>query len=50
MPPTYVFVIDVSFAAAACGMLGAACSTIKASLDSLPGDERTQVAFITFDK
>ncbi|EFN54134.1 hypothetical protein CHLNCDRAFT_135519 [Chlorella variabilis] len=49
MPPTYVFVIDVSFAAAACGMLGAACSTIKASLDSLPGDERTQVAFITFD-
>jgi len=50
MPPTYVFVIDVSFAAASSGMLRAACSSIKASLDSLPGDERTQVAFITFDK
>lgn len=50
MPPTYVFVIDVSNAAAASGMLRAACGAIKASLDSLPGDERTQVAFITFDK
>lgn len=49
MPPTYVFVIDVSFAAAASGMLGAVCATIKESLDLLPGDERTQVAFITFD-
>lgn len=26
------------------------CATIKESLDLLPGDERTQVAFITFDK
>ncbi|KAI7835269.1 hypothetical protein COHA_010829, partial [Chlorella ohadii] len=43
MPPTYVFVIDVSFAAAASGMLGAVCATIKESLDLLPGDERTQV-------
>ena len=50
MPPTYVFVIDVSHAAAASGMLAAACATIKGTLDSLPGDERTLVAFITFDK
>jgi hypothetical protein len=50
MPPTYVFLIDVSFAAAACGMLGAACATIKEALDCLPGDERTQVAFITYDR
>lgn len=50
MPPTYVFVIDVSFAAASSGMLRSVCGAIKASLDSLPGDERTQVAFITFDK
>lgn len=50
MPPTYVFVIDVSFAAASSGMLGSVCATIKESLDQLPGDERTQVAFITFDK
>ena len=50
MPPTYVFVIDVSLAAAASGMLRTACAAIKASLDSLPGEERAQVAFITFDK
>ena len=50
MPPTYVFVIDVSFAAASSGMLAVACATIKECLDSLPGDERTQVAFITYDK
>ena len=50
MPPTYVFVIDVSFAAASSGMLAAACAGIAESLDGLPGDERTQVAFITFDK
>lgn len=50
MPPTYVFVIDVSFAAAACGMLGAVCATIRECLDALPGDERTQVAFITYDR
>lgn len=50
MPPTYVFVIDVSSAAAASGMLRVACAAIKASLDSLPGDERTLVAFITYDK
>lgn len=49
MPPTYVFVIDVSSAAAASGMLRVACAAIKASLDSLPGDERTLVAFITYD-
>lgn len=49
MPPTYVFVIDVSTAAAACGMLTTVCETIAACLDRLPGDDRTQVAFITFD-
>jgi hypothetical protein len=50
MPPTYVFVIDVSTAAAACGMLPTVCETIAACLDRLPGDDRTQVAFITFDR
>ena len=50
MPPTYVFVIDVSFAAASAGMISAACESIKRILSKLPGDERTRAAVITFDK
>jgi protein transport protein SEC24 len=48
-PPVYVFVLDVSWAAISNGVLAAACQTIKANLDQLPGGERTQVGFITFD-
>ena len=50
MPPTFVFVIDVSFAAASSGMLASACASIKSILGKLPGDDRTRVALITFDK
>lgn len=50
MPPTFVFVIDVSFAAASAGMIASACESIKKSLSSLPGDDRTRIAIITFDK
>jgi hypothetical protein len=50
MPPTYVFLIDVSFAAAACGAIGVACRTIKENLDKLPGGERTRIAIMTFDR
>ena len=50
MPPTFVFLIDVSFAAASSGMIQVACDAIKSNLASLPGDERTRVAVITFDK
>lgn len=50
MPPTYVFLIDVSFAAAASGMLGIVCHAIKSCLNGLPGGERTQIAIITYDK
>jgi hypothetical protein len=49
MPPVYFFVIDVSAAAYACGMVSVVASTIKACLDQLPGDERTLVGFITYD-
>ncbi|KAG7669812.1 hypothetical protein Ndes2437B_g05999 [Nannochloris sp. 'desiccata'] len=49
MPPTYVFVIDVSFAAAANGMLGVTCNAIKSCIDQLTGEGRTRVAVITFD-
>jgi protein transport protein SEC24 len=49
MPPVYFFVIDVSVTAVASGMLAAVTSAIKASLDQLPGGERTQIGFLTFD-
>ena len=49
VPPVYFFVIDVSSAAATSGMLQSMVNAIKRSLDHLPGGERTQVGFITFD-
>jgi protein transport protein SEC24 len=49
MPPTYVFLIDVSFAAAANGMLGVTCNAIKSCIDRMTGEGRTRIAIITFD-
>lgn len=49
MPPVFLFLIDVSGPAVASGAVARAASAIRASLDSLPGDTRTQVGFITFD-
>lgn len=49
MPPTYVFLLDVSRSAVESGMLRVACDTILANLDSLPGGERTMVGFLTVD-
>ena len=50
MPPVYFFAIDVTHAAAASGALAATCRAIRASLDGLPGDERTRVGFLTYDR
>ena len=47
--PVYVFVLDVSAPAVASGLLHTTAAAIKESLQSLPGDTRSQVAFITFD-
>jgi len=49
MPPTFIFVIDVSYAAVASGMVSTVVQTIREALDHLPGGERTQVGFVTFD-
>ncbi len=49
MPPVFFFLIDVSHAAVASGMLATVASTIKSCLSCLPGDERTKVGIITFD-
>uniref|UniRef100_A0A7S1CB04 Protein transport protein SEC24 n=1 Tax=Bicosoecida sp. CB-2014 TaxID=1486930 RepID=A0A7S1CB04_9STRA len=47
--PVYMFVIDVSYNAVASGAVAATVEAIKASLDSLPGEARTQVGFLTYD-
>lgn len=47
--PSYFFVLDVSATAVRSGMLQCAANAIKASLDDLPGRNRTKVGFITFD-
>eukprot|EP01038_Epipyxis_sp_PR26KG_P006349 gene6349-8746_t len=48
-PPVYFFVIDVSDASIASGMIYHCVNAIKASLDEMPGAPRTQIGFITFD-
>ena len=48
-PPAFVFVIDVSARAMQCGLVTEVCQTILANLDKLPGGQRTQVGFVTFD-
>jgi len=45
----YLFVIDVSYTAVQNGSLATACQTIKGVLDTLPGEPRTHIGFVTFD-
>lgn len=51
MPPTYVFIMDVSKPAIDTGYLQIATSTIKSVIEGklLPGSERTRIGFITYD-
>ena len=48
-PPVYLFVLDVSFAAVSTGVLATATNAILNCLDRLPGEDRAQVAFVTYD-
>ncbi|XP_016113419.1 protein transport protein Sec24A-like [Sinocyclocheilus grahami] len=48
-PAAYLFVLDVSHNAVETGYLDVVCQTLLESLDSLPGDTRTKIGFITFD-
>ena len=50
MPPTIVFLVDVSQAALQSGMLGVVAGAIKSTLDYLPGGKRTKIGFLTFDQ
>ncbi|KAL5018605.1 hypothetical protein ScPMuIL_004327 [Solemya velum] len=49
-PAVYLFVIDVSFNAVETGYLGLLCQTLLEELDKLPGDGRTQIGFLAFDR
>jgi len=49
MPPVYFFAIDVSAGAVGSGMVAVVANAIKFCLDSLPGDERTLIGFLTYD-
>ncbi|KAJ1352255.1 hypothetical protein KIN20_008550 [Parelaphostrongylus tenuis] len=48
-PAVYVFVLDVSAAAVESGYLFAFSEQLLINLDQLPGDDRTQVAFVCVD-
>ena len=51
MPPTYIFVLDVSKPALDTGYLATAVATIKSVIESqlLPGGDRARIGFVTYD-
>lgn len=51
MPPTYVFVLDVSKPAIDTGYLSTCVQTIKSVIENqlLPGGERALISFVTYD-
>lgn len=48
-PAVYLFVLDVSHNAVETGYLDVVCQSLLENLNSLPGDTRTKIGFITFD-
>ncbi|KAH9629200.1 hypothetical protein HF086_009590 [Spodoptera exigua] len=48
-PAVYLFLFDVSQLARESGYLQVACDTLKANLEALPGDARTQIGIICYD-
>ncbi|XP_013873859.1 protein transport protein Sec24A isoform X2 [Austrofundulus limnaeus] len=48
-PAVYLFVLDVSHNAVETGYLKEFCQSVLDNINSLPGDSRTKVGFITFD-
>lgn len=52
MPPTYLFVFDVSQEAINLGYLQQATASIKGIFDegTLPGGDRARVCFLAYDK
>ena len=52
MPPTYVFMFEVSTPAIESGYLAMATQTVKGRIEeqALPGGERVRVSFLAYDK
>ncbi|RXN15960.1 transport Sec24A-like protein [Labeo rohita] len=48
-PAMYLYVLDVSHNAVETGYLDVVCQCLLDNLDSLPGDARMKIGFITFD-
>ncbi|XP_076836934.1 protein transport protein Sec24A-like [Brachyhypopomus gauderio] len=48
-PAVYLFVLDVSHNAVETGYIDVVCQSLLENLNSLPGDTRTKIGFITFD-
>ncbi|XP_030649076.1 protein transport protein Sec24A isoform X2 [Chanos chanos] len=48
-PAVYLFVLDVSHNAVETGYIDVLCQSLLENLNSLPGDARTKIGFITFD-
>ncbi|XP_041657044.1 protein transport protein Sec24A isoform X2 [Cheilinus undulatus] len=48
-PAVYLFLLDVSHNAVETGYLNVFCQSLLDNINSLPGDSRTKVGFITFD-
>ncbi|XP_048248104.1 protein transport protein Sec24A-like isoform X3 [Haliotis rufescens] len=49
-PAVYVFLLDVSFNAIETGYLQLFCQVLLDELDKVPGDTRTQIAFLAYDR
>jgi hypothetical protein len=49
-PAVYIFCLDVSRSAVETGYLKVFCDILADELEKLPGDSRTQVGFITYDR
>ncbi|XP_067672447.1 protein transport protein Sec24A-like isoform X2 [Haliotis asinina] len=49
-PAVYVFLLDVSFNAIETGYLQMFCQVLLDELDKIPGDARTQIAFLAYDR
>jgi len=47
-PPTFTFLLDVSYQAVETGLLSSACRAVREQIRGLPGGDRTLVSFITY--
>ncbi|XP_067899807.1 protein transport protein Sec24A isoform X2 [Heterodontus francisci] len=48
-PAVYLYILDVSHNAVESGYINIVCQSLLDNLDTLPGDSRTRIGFITFD-